>query len=418
MLFTIGPICWAMGAWLSWAKSRLFCLALFLWSVPVAVICIRVARHPGSHSAFRSCRLAGANWLQQSRLYGPDTGFLYTPLIAALHAPFALLPEGLSEVFWRLIIGFSFPVALWFNGRAVFQFSKEQFASLLLLSLPLTLNTLNNGQANLVLVILFLVAVGAASESRWLLCAVCAAFAIYWKVYPIALALLLAVIFPGKLAARTLVSAVVLFGLSLFLQRPSYVLQEYGNWLVNLLSDRRHELEYYGKNRDFYLLLRLLGVPVSDAWWLFLQLLAAVAAAAFCLRETLRRAPVTKLLFGAMCLAVVWMLLFGPATEAATYVLVAVPSAYLLIAGWSHDARPAARITSTVAYLGFIGAEVVNSWFQIKRNVYLVHAIQPCVALCFCVALYYWWKQNLVLADGLETQRAHARVTSGRGQLR
>ena len=37
-----------------------------------------------------------------------------------------------------------------------------------------------------------------------------------------------------------------------------------------------------------------------------------------------------------MSLAVAWMLLFGPATEAATYVLIAVPSAYLLIAGWSE----------------------------------------------------------------------------------
>ena len=72
-----------------------------------------------------------------------------------------------------------------------------------------------------------------------------------------------------------------------------------------------------------------------------------------------------------MSLAVVWMLLFGPATEAATYVLIAVPSAYLLIAGWSEVSQSALRVVSTLSYLGFVSAHILNSWFPIKKNVYL-----------------------------------------------
>ena len=72
-----------------------------------------------------------------------------------------------------------------------------------------------------------------------------------------------------------------------------------------------------------------------------------------------------------MSLAVVWMLLFGPATEAATYVLIAVPSAYLLIAGRSEVSQSALRVVSTLSYLGFVSAHILNSWFPIKKNVYL-----------------------------------------------
>ena len=97
-----------------------------------------------------------------------------------------------------------------------------------------------------------------------------------------------------------------------------------------------------------------------------------------------------------MSLAVVWMLLFGPATEAATYVLIAVPSAYLLIAGWSEVSQSALRVVSTLSYLGFVSAHILNSWFPIKKNVYLIHAIQPCLTLCFSAALCLWWKRQLL----------------------
>ena len=97
-----------------------------------------------------------------------------------------------------------------------------------------------------------------------------------------------------------------------------------------------------------------------------------------------------------MSLAVVWMLLFGPATEAATYVLIAVPSAYLLIAGWSEVSQSALRVVSTLTYLRFVSAHILNSWFPIKKNVYLIHAIRPCLTLCFSAALCLWWKRQLL----------------------
>jgi glycosyl transferase family 87 len=383
--------------------SRLFFAALSLWFLSVTIVCLRVYRHPGSHSVFATYRHAGAAWIEQAQLYGAaGRRFLYSPLIAALYSPFALIPQNLSEVIWRLLLGLALPLALWFNGRTLFSLSKNEFACLLLPIVPLTLSSLNDGQANIIIIVLFLVATGAASQSHWWTCAFCASFAVYWKIYPVAFALLLTIIFPKELTVRILLSLVGLFIVSVVLQKPSYVLQEYCSWFVNLGSDRRRELEYYGRWRDFYLLLRLIGIPVSIIWWHLLEVTTGFIAATICLLGTTRRWPPVTLLFGAMSLAIVWMLLFGPATEAATYVLIAVPSAYLLISGWADASQLALRTTSTITYLGFVGAHVINSWFHIKENAYLVHAIQPCLTLCFCTALFCWWRRQVVESSRLK----------------
>jgi Glycosyltransferase family 87 len=386
-------------------RSRWFFVTLVLWCLYVVIVCLRIYLHPGSHSVFTEYRGAGGAWIHQAEVYEIQGTFLYSPLIAALYSPFALISKNVSEVLWRVLLGLALPLALWFNARKLFAFSKQEFAWLFLLIMPLTLSSLNNGQANIIIIVLLLVATGAVSQSRWFLCAFCAAFAVYWKIYPIAFALLLALVFPKKLIFRILLVLIGLFVVSLFLQKPSYVLQQYGDWLVNLASDRRRAHEYYGRWRDFYLLLRLIGIPISPMWWTIVELAAGVIAAGICFLGTIRRWPLVTLVFGAMSLAIVWMLLFGPATEAATYALIAVPSAYLLISGWSNTSQPALQITSTVTYLGFVGAHILNSWFRIKGNIYLVHAVQPCLTLCFCAALYFWWKRQLSGSEASLTGR-------------
>ncbi|HEX9630137.1 MAG TPA: glycosyltransferase 87 family protein, partial [Pyrinomonadaceae bacterium] len=95
---------------------------------------------------------------------------LYSPLVAAFFSPFAFVSQNVTEVLWRLVLGLALPLALWFNARTLFDFSKKEFAWLFLLIVPLTLSSLNNGQANIIIIVLFLVAAGAASQSRWFTC--------------------------------------------------------------------------------------------------------------------------------------------------------------------------------------------------------------------------------------------------------
>ena len=389
-------------------RSRSFFAALALWFLCVIVICIRIYQRPGLHSVFAAYRNAGVAWIHQAEIYGTaGSAFLYSPLIAGLYSPFALISQGLSEVLWRFLLGVTFPLSLWYNGRTLFGFSKSQFACAFLLILPLTLSNLNNGQANLILIVLLLVATATALQSLWWTCALCASLVVYWKIYPVVFALLLTTIFPKKLTLRISLAVVGLFIISLTLQRPPYVLREYGSWVVHLASDHRRATEYYGKWRDFYLLLRMIGIRISIMWWNVLEVIAAVVAAAICILGSIRRWPPVALVFVAFSLAIVWMLLFGPATEAATYVLIAVPSSYLLVFGLFQTSKMTLRVTSILTYLGFVAADVLNSWFHIKEDVYLVHAIQPCFALCFCVALFFWWRQQIAQPPSVEIVNNH-----------
>ena len=383
--------------------SGLFFAALALWFLAVIIVCVRAYLHPGLHSVFSAYRNAGAAWIQQEQIYGTGgSAFLYSPLIAAFYSPFALISQNLSEVIWRLLLGVALPLSLWFNARALFGFSKNKFACLLLLILPLTLSNLNQGQANLILTVLLLVATATALQSQWWTCAFCASLSVYWKLYPVVFALLLTAIFPKKLALRMFLALIGLFIISLILQKPSYVLREYGSWLAHLASDSRRGSEYYGKWRDFYLLLRLVGIPISMMWWKVVEAIVGLIAASICVVERRWCQSRVTLIFGAMALAIIWMLLFGPATEAATYMLIAVPSAYLLMFGWSEASQMALRTMSTLTYVGFVAADVLNSWFHVKTDIYLVHAIQPCFALCFCAAFFFWWTRQIAQASRVE----------------
>jgi hypothetical protein len=370
-----------------------------LWFLCVAIICIAAYLHPGLHSVSSIYREAGAAWIRQDQIYSTgESAFLYSPLIAAFYSPLALVSQNLSEALWRLLLGVALPLSLWLNARKLFGFSNNEFAYLLLLVLPLTLGNLHNGQANLIVLVLFLIASASALQSRWWACAFSASLTVYWKIYPVVFVLLLTVLFPTKLTARMFLALLGLFVVSLILQKPSYVLGEYANWVSHLVSDHRRATEYYGRWRDFYLLLRLIGIPISAMWWKVVEVITALIAVAICVFGKMWRWPAVTLVFGALSLAVVWILLFGPATEAATYTLIAVPCAYLLILGWcdaSEASEMAPRRTATVAYLGFVAGDIINSWFHIKLDVYLIHAIQPCFAICFAVALFLWWKGQI-----------------------
>jgi hypothetical protein len=163
----------------------LFFVALGLWFLAVIIVCIRAYRHPGLHSVFLAYRDAGAAWIRQTEIYATGrSAFLYSPLIGSFYSPFAFLPENFPEALWRLTLGVTLPLAIWYNARALFGFSKDEFACLLLLILPLTLSNLNNGQANLILMVLLLVAATAAMQCQWWTCAFCASLAVYWKIYP------------------------------------------------------------------------------------------------------------------------------------------------------------------------------------------------------------------------------------------
>jgi hypothetical protein len=400
----------------NWRRAAL--IVIGLWLAVILGVTIRGMAAPHQNSVFLVFRDAGRAWLAGQPLYSHVGKYLYSPLAAAWFAPFALIPDWAASALWRLAAGLAylFAVICWFrryNGRddiplirgvgnrvesGVKQRPDEQklvpsvFGLLLLL--PLSIGNLNNGQASPLIIALLLCGCLAVLDERWTLAAGCIAIATFFKIYPSAVGLLLAVIEPRKLTWRLILGVLILGILSLVLQRPDYVISQYGDWWRSLGADQRRVSTELGSWRDAWLLLRIVHIPITVAVYAVLQAAAAVAAAAYCWwrSRNWNRAAVVWSAFSAGCL---WITLFGPSTELATYIFLAPVVAFAcakVLTPVIQKRQPFGwlQFLSVAAYGLLLLAEALNAWVPVIRQNNYLHAIQPVAALLFLGFIVRW----------------------------
>ncbi len=381
----------------------------WLWLAVVAAVCIRAGLHPHKQSILHADYLpAGAHWLRGEEIYRRRQGFLYSPPIAAFFAPWSALPAALAAVLWRVacVLGLLAVAERWLRGplpglgetvpaRAV--------PATLLLFLPLAAGNVNLGQMNLVVLALVLGGVLAASRARWNLVAAVFALAAFVKIYPLAVGLLLVALYPRPLAGRLALALLATFLLSLVLGRPGQAWREYHEWFAVLGRDNRLDADAVVSWRDFGTLLRAGGVTLPTGVYRLMQAAAGGALAVFLLWGQLRmRWTPATLLGGVFCLGCAWMILFGPATEAATYLLLALPLCGALAAAWTLPAagpRRWVRWALAAVYALLLWSDVSNSWLHGRLHPYL-HALQPAAALLFAGTVAWWLTRGLPMAAG------------------
>src|SRR5262245_38580068 len=85
-------------------------LALVAWILAVLIPCVRTALFPHTRSVYPDYSYAGESWLTGNELYFTYEirpryvdQFRYSPLVAALFALPALLPDAVGGVLWRLL---------------------------------------------------------------------------------------------------------------------------------------------------------------------------------------------------------------------------------------------------------------------------------------------------------------------------
>jgi hypothetical protein len=222
----------------------------------------------------------------------------------------------------------------------------------------------------------------------------CISLAAYFKIYPLAIGLLLAVIEPRKLGWR-LALGIFIFGiLSLVLQRPDYVINQYGDWWRSLGADQRRVSTELGSWRDAWLLLRIAHVPITVGGYAVIQVAAAIAAAGFCWWRSKQwnRPAVIWIAFAAGCL---WITLFGPSTELATYIFLAPAVAFAC----AQTLLPVLRKRQPFGWVQFLPlaaygllllAEALNAWVPVIRQNNYLHAIQPVAAFLFLGFTLVW----------------------------
>lgn len=87
-------------------------VVMLLWAGAILFVCVRVAIYPNIHNTYRVLANAGRDWMSGRHLYAkPMPFYRYSPLVAALVVPFAILPFRLGGVAWRLL-----NAAVYFGG--------------------------------------------------------------------------------------------------------------------------------------------------------------------------------------------------------------------------------------------------------------------------------------------------------------
>jgi hypothetical protein len=243
----------------------------------------------------------------------------YLPHFAVLYSPFHFLPLRICEVLWRLCAAATIVAGLWRLVHAVFPLAPERpFFWATLLAMPLSMSSVQNGNANAIFGGVVLWSIVAILKERWWWALGLMALGTAIKPLGIVL-LLLAPLVYGAMRWR-LPWAVVALGLFPFLfGRPAYVLGQYqGAWrdLQSCAVVTEHRFA------DVNGVMRTFGTALPPGISKMVRVFAGGLTAILWLWGAKRlRAPLAALWLYA--LAAAYLMLFNPMTEANSYVILA-----------------------------------------------------------------------------------------------
>jgi hypothetical protein len=174
------------------------------------------------------------------------------------------------------------------------------------------------------------------------------------------------------------------------LQRASYVMDQYTVWVQYLSTEDRQRGPITDWYRDFRALWRIYVMPMRQTTYLLIELSAAVVIALTCLTARLRRMPPAMLVAFTLSLACCWMTVLGPATESATYILVAPAIAWGIILSEKNDERRTSIVELRTSKEGKQGQEdpsaassLQSSTFDVRRSTFALKITRIAYATVF-----------------------------------
>lgn len=368
-------------------------LAIFFWVSVVGVILGRVAFSAHMPPSVVPVYFSAAyRWLAGEDLYEfkqPWDVYRYPPCFAPSFVPFTSIPIRLGELLWRTL-----SIAIMITGLrnwalCGWRMTPGQRGALFLLTLPLCLNSLGNGQVNILLLGLLLHGASAAIRLKGALSGFCVALATAIKVYPIALGLLFACVLPKRIIPWLALSIGGLLAFPFLLAPAGYVAGQYVRFAESVGADTRREADHPYPPRDLYLVMRNYMFEPSERMYTIIVLAVAAGMAMTVGITALRKKDPRVALILAFDLGCVWMTVFGPATEPSTYALLAPTAAACVIFSRSSLIRFTPALCS---YLLLI-APVVRDFFPNGRAFHNM-GIQPLGGLLLLGVLLLSWCTN------------------------
>jgi hypothetical protein len=284
----------------------------------MAVILALIIHRPFNRSVTPLYHEAARNWWAGKDLYAGPSGMNYLPHFAVLFTPFQKLPVPVGDILWRSCAAGLLAHGLWRLVRQRFgEDAPRVFLWVTVISLPVSLPALQNGQANAMFGALTLQAAAALAGQHWTRAAIWTLLAL--AVKPLgAVFLLLAPVVYTPMRWRLAVGLVIL-ALAPFLFAPTaYVLRQHQSMALNLqaccvVAEHRFA-DISGILRTFHIEMSPLvsksvrvcaGGVVLALWWFGARRL---------------REPMKALWL--LALATGYLMLCNPMNEANSYVIV------------------------------------------------------------------------------------------------
>jgi hypothetical protein len=376
-----------MVAKLDWKRA-----AITAWAVVATIIFLRLVtvHNVERQSLYPAYIGAARHWIAGETLYGPNRlMFRYSPLFAAGFTAFNLFPDRLGNILWRAFSLTAYATALvgWMNVVLREPRNQTHRGWFLLLALPLSIGSLNNGQVNTLLVALILAAFAHAQRERFMLASVLVAIAIHLKLHPLAFGAAIVLLWPLRMWWRLPLALFAVTGLCFVLQYPSYVGSQFRDWFLFLRSDLRLEQDPADAYRDLRLLFHVIGVAPSHLTYFLIQLIGMGTVMAACV--VIRSSAFSR----QRCLATVYtlvacaILLLGPSTESSTYILLAPALAWFGIELWTGP-HPVVLRFLFLSACTILGVAMVANWFPFVTKIHAL-GLHPLAVMIFLSCFAY-----------------------------
>jgi len=280
-------------------------VAYVLWIVFAVVVCVRMIgqgiSHPNRHLEHTVYPVLSEGskmwWTDQplhARIESRNDIYRYSPTFAILFTPFAALPEWLGACLWGLLSIGLFVAAMRILTREILpgNWTADRQGVFLGLTLLGAMSGIHSGQSNAILVATVIFAMVAIKYDRWWTASFLLAFAVFIKLWPLAVVLLLTACWPKQLSWRFAVVALAFALLPFFSRPPTTVIWQYQEWYESLVGPQQ-EHRWPGF-RDAWTIWEQLGPAFgsSPVWpskgYQAAQLISAIVVLGWCLWQKRR----------------------------------------------------------------------------------------------------------------------------------
>ncbi|MHC5011744.1 MAG: glycosyltransferase family 87 protein [Planctomycetota bacterium] len=293
-------------------------LAWCLW-VALFLVLAGITIYGNRHSVTVNYREGARHWFLGLPLYSDSgAGYIYFPHTAIVFAPFAILPEVVGDILWRVLA-----MGIFAGGiRRLTAFlaarnGRDAFLLATLASIAVGWSAARNGQTTLPLTGMMLLAVIDLAERQWGRAALWLCLGLAFKPSMVVPILLAAALY--RPVFRRLAVGLGIFLLFPFLtQAPAYVASQYALCAETMpvVASARFDLPW----AQVFGLLEVGGVDVPRGVQTGVRLAVAVVTLLLC-AAALRRRPAAEAALFVFTFAALYILLFGPRTENNTYAM-------------------------------------------------------------------------------------------------